>query len=1038
MTALDQWQQLTHHGMLMRAWQHVCTRSDQAGADGLRPADWEDQAMDHLRALAQALVEGTWAPVPGVRVRLAADPERPIVLPALPDRVVQRALVEVLQPWYEARFLAGSRAYRPGISLASTRQAVEDALQARRRWALRTDIVKFFDHVDRSRLTALLRRDGIDGRVVEVIDRLLDAGCLDSGWLVDGGEGVPQGSALSPLLSNVYLHELDAAVDAGCPRVSYFRYADDMLVLAEDAAARDAALEVMHDQLARLGMRLHPDKTWVGHAAQGFVFLGQRHTPTSRTLSAAAWGALERSQEAAMDAGDTGRMVALLDDWESWYGALQPSDQPPLTMVAALALRAVDRMDTPMLDALVVHRLRRMDQGSRLSATLHGRLAEAWCQSEDAVGGPQAAVVDTMLAHHGGLPEDDRAELGRALGVPAEVVGWFNRLDASLADRLAQAGHHGLASAVRRLCGGALAEAKAPVEEEAVLRQVAPVGRFAWEHVSEAGHVTFHEVPRPPGPEDWARHVGGTQRMAIPMVNDEGLVPWACITIAAERTRALHGSVDRLEAPEDLRQQWVEACALAWDHTVEVWAAGRRLGLEPILEELHPGRRNLWLWFQRPVPLSAARAVLRRWLDEAPPAGEGLRAMPFPSHDVVRPGAQLWMVLPLGRWWRSKTPGVLRDMKGEAWPPGLAGLAQAPRLSLEQVRQVRAQAARPLEAPSGQGGGTPRAEQEPPASTPCWQKVWAGCGVVRRLVHKARGLGHLEWKERETLFLVLAHLPAQERTWAVRHAMGPVAGPEGSWSKRWKAAGPMPITCRQLRERHFPLAVAEGCATCLHCEGKQGVAPAPLWHALNPEDMPAVRARMEAVVRHVETSNAAHVAQLRQAAERKERGPAGEAPTVGAASPGSDAGAGPAPGTGNRVETVKTTGSGAGAEEPGKPAGPAPGTGNRVATVKTTGQPAAGDGAAAPSGLPQAGGWPVAGVPDAGGEMDGDAWWASVQEARRGLAWWREESRRRRDGLTAWLDAHAVEGRVELQVGVMRRESGPEGPRWVLVVDGED
>jgi RNA-directed DNA polymerase len=248
------------------------TRQDGApGVDGQTGADYGLSLFDNLTSLCDRAKSGTyWAP-PVRRVRIpkgTGTETRPLGIPTLEDKVLQRAVVMALEPIYEQDFLDCSYGFRPGRSahqaLASLWQQTMDLGGC---WLVEVDIRKFFDTLDRAQLRALLRQRVRDGVLLRLIDKWLSAGVLEDGELTHPEAGTPQGGVISPLLANVYLHYvLDvwfAEVVQPCLKGRAFlvRYADDFLMGFTHETDARRVLDVLPKRFGKYGLTIHPDKT---------------------------------------------------------------------------------------------------------------------------------------------------------------------------------------------------------------------------------------------------------------------------------------------------------------------------------------------------------------------------------------------------------------------------------------------------------------------------------------------------------------------------------------------------------------------------------------------------------------------------------------------------------------------------------------------------------------------------------------------------------------------------------------------------------
>ena len=261
---------------LERAWAEVwggrthAARQQGGGVDHVTIADWALDWPGRLRQLQRDLWAGTYEPREALLVdipRREPGAARRLGIPTVTDRVAQRAVKLVMEPLWEAAFLDCSHGFRPGRSVLT---AVSQVLwyEARgRAWVLDADIEACFDTIPHDRLLAQL--DALDDR------RLVG---LVARWLAVGtptpGRGLAQGSVISPLLANIYLHPFDQAMlDAGAALV---RYADDFVVMSVDLEEALWAYQQAAATLARLDLGLNEAKTVVLPFGADFTFLGAR------------------------------------------------------------------------------------------------------------------------------------------------------------------------------------------------------------------------------------------------------------------------------------------------------------------------------------------------------------------------------------------------------------------------------------------------------------------------------------------------------------------------------------------------------------------------------------------------------------------------------------------------------------------------------------------------------------------------------------------------------------------------------------------
>jgi len=264
---------LAHHidvAFLRDAYQR--TRKDGAvGVDGQTAAAYAATLEANLQALRDRLKAGTYKAPPVRRVHIAkaeAGKTRPIGIPTFEDKLLQRAVVMVLEAIYEQDFLPCSYGFRPRRSAHQALQVVWDTLtEMHGGWVLEVDIQGFFDTLDHGHLRTMLDQRVRDGVLRRLIDKWLKAGVLEEGRLRHPESGTPQGGVISPLLANIYLHEvLDQWFETVVKprlhgRAQLIRYADDFVILC--SLERDARRvhAVLPKRFGKYGLTLHPEKT---------------------------------------------------------------------------------------------------------------------------------------------------------------------------------------------------------------------------------------------------------------------------------------------------------------------------------------------------------------------------------------------------------------------------------------------------------------------------------------------------------------------------------------------------------------------------------------------------------------------------------------------------------------------------------------------------------------------------------------------------------------------------------------------------------
>lgn len=254
---------------LLRAYHRQ--RADAAvGVDGITKEDYGQDLMSNVQDLHERLKTQRYRHQPIRRVHIPKDngKTRPLGISAFEDKLVQDAVREVLQAVYEQDFLDCSYGFRPGRSAHDAVRALHQvADQGAMNWILEADIVSFFDSVDRTALRTMLQERVADGSLLRLVGKCLHVGVLDGEEFSTPDTGTAQGSILSPLLGNIYLHYvLDLWFTQEVqPRLRgqarLIRYADDFVICFEHREDAERVGKVLPQRMRRYGLTLHPDKT---------------------------------------------------------------------------------------------------------------------------------------------------------------------------------------------------------------------------------------------------------------------------------------------------------------------------------------------------------------------------------------------------------------------------------------------------------------------------------------------------------------------------------------------------------------------------------------------------------------------------------------------------------------------------------------------------------------------------------------------------------------------------------------------------------
>ena len=262
---------------VQRAFKQVTANGGAGGIDGMQTDELRDYLNDYWQSLRKDILEGNYRPQSVRKVEIAKPDggTRMLGIPTVTDRLLQQAIAQWLSPRYEEEFSSYSYGFREG------RNAHQAVIQAQRNlnegyeWVIEVDLEKFFDRVNHDKLMGLLSKKITDKRTLKLIRSYLNSGIMEDGVVVPRTEGTPQGSPLSPLLSNIVLNELDKELEARGHR--YVRYADDCSIYVRSEKSAQRVMETITENIeSKLKLKVNRNKSKVSRPNEstllGFSF----------------------------------------------------------------------------------------------------------------------------------------------------------------------------------------------------------------------------------------------------------------------------------------------------------------------------------------------------------------------------------------------------------------------------------------------------------------------------------------------------------------------------------------------------------------------------------------------------------------------------------------------------------------------------------------------------------------------------------------------------------------------------------------------
>lgn len=276
---------------LFVASRKVIGKAGAAGVDHQTVEDFEAHSREERDRLHRALRDDTYAPQAVRRVWIpkpGSNEQRPLGVPTVRDRVVQTAVLNVLEPIFDATFSDHSYGFRHGRGCHHALERVEALLESGYVHVVDADLKSYFDTIPKDRLLALVGEKISDRRLLRLVEMFLEQGVLEDlrEWTPEAG--TPQGAVISPLLANIYLNPLDHLLKAA--DVAFVRYADDFVILCKTREDAGSALAIVQNWVETNGLTLHPTKTKIVDAREkrfdflGYSFRGKLRFPRAKSL----------------------------------------------------------------------------------------------------------------------------------------------------------------------------------------------------------------------------------------------------------------------------------------------------------------------------------------------------------------------------------------------------------------------------------------------------------------------------------------------------------------------------------------------------------------------------------------------------------------------------------------------------------------------------------------------------------------------------------------------------------------------------------
>lgn len=779
----------------------VRSRSPAAGVDGVTPELFAKNLEERLRSLGESLRAESWEPSALKRIRKdkPGGGVRLLSIPTVEDRIVIEVLKAILEREVEPLLSRAAFAYRPRRSARDAVEAVAERIAGGAAWIAQADIQEFFDSVRLAPVVGAVRDLVSDAAAVRLLDRVLARHARSP------GRGLAQGSALSPLLSNLALLPLDRRLCAA--GFDLVRYSDNICITARTRPEAEEALRVVESEARRLGLQLKKKASAVSDVKGGVLWLGFWLGEGGRRAGDGAIRALrDRVERAARGlAGDALRahVAPIVRGWAQYFDAPLPEG---VTFGAHDAL----------VRGLLAEHVSTPESAARAEPPAAAEPGDAGKEPvSDTVEGAPDAWEDEDWTDAGGVDQGDDllAEVERLAAI-GDFAGAENAYE--------EARRRSEQAEAPEAEPGAAVEME--IDDDAIdaFLRIFTAGQDCFETARGmvGGKRDFTLVERPPTPADVRAHLAGRAALAI-----RPRLPGGTCTLAVL-------DIDALEA----------GLAAARAYAGALVAVAESWGWAALVEET--GGRGIHVWIPIAGRLRADEAA--RALDalrsEAGSPKEGVQVEALPGRDDAPDLFSQAMTLPLGIHLETGRRSRLRWAHGVEIEPDLRGLFAErwtePGALLARLPESTPAGAAERQAANGMAAssGAPAARAAP--GLPVWTgfgaavgRLMEGCAVLRHLAEKAASTGHLGHPERLSILYTLGHL-GENGAQAIHAIIGRCANYDAAETTRQigRLTG-LPIGCARMREKHATPELMPLCCCDFGDVAARGGYPTPLLHA---------------------------------------------------------------------------------------------------------------------------------------------------------------------------------------------------------------
>lgn len=847
------WHRICSEETFNLAWQKVKANRGCPGVDRISISDFEVNLHKNLNFLRNLLIQGLYEPLPLLEREIKKDDDKKRILkiPSIRDRIVQEAVLIVIQPEFEKIFLNCSYGYRQRKSALLAVSKIETLIKEGFHWVAEADIKDFFDTVSKKLVIALFSDVIKDRKITDLTKKWILYDTLPS-------IGIPQGMVLSPLLANVYLHNLDLAVYKLAK--GYIRYCDDFIILCKSQKEAEEILDFSIQYLeGDLFLSINKDKTRVCNIKDGFNFLGFHFSEKGKKPAKKSLDKLKTKIESELKGIDRfteeqikERLKLIIRGWQNYFGF---NSIAPDELIKEIEKKSDLFKDSPSLNILksAIHILNseyqkafdiivQQTETDFQDEEMHiqrGLMCEILGLDEQAIdeyfqakkiepnnaealyhlgrklteqGKIERAIKMLQQAIH---LQPDKSEYYIALAKAYEKWGLYGSAKKALEQAKQINPEINLSSEAQKTYDSEKSVDFNPTQED-LLRFIqlfsGREGVFAKQWINEYGKIGYSPINKPLEPEDALKHLQGKITIGSYLLRRDNTVKFAVIDLDVNKRFIL-------EKREVFTN--VDLWGLLLIEAKKIQKMLLNFGINSYFEMSGWKGIHVWIFFDIPIKAEEVREFLKDILKNVGSSNEVINKEIFPAQSYIKEESLGSLIkLPLGIHQLTGKRCLFIDQDGNPIKDQIAFLWNITPIKIETFREAQKKMKQIYSV---------QLDVEDINEIPEVKSIINKCNVLRYLYMKANQENDLSHFERLTILNTLGHLGDIGRK-AVHLIIGKCYNYKYEITEKWLSRmSKNPASCPKIREWLSHITSVVGCYCNFQLDS--GTYPSPVLHA---------------------------------------------------------------------------------------------------------------------------------------------------------------------------------------------------------------